>query len=170
MQELTEEKITLLEMSSECSSIKQLQKVQSPFIKGTNCASWAEAREKHPFFTTAEQLEPFKYLGFSSSKLPDQFLKFSRELCSKFMNTPADNKDLIFLYISYFIRYDVQNSTNPDTDTVFVYSYKNTISVFLKEDPMKVYPSTLQSLMNVAGVKNGFPGLLYQYLTSLKPL
>ena len=60
LKELAEEKITLLEMSSKCSSIEQLQKVQSAFIKGTNCTSWAEAREKHSFFTTAEQLEPFK--------------------------------------------------------------------------------------------------------------
>ena len=76
LEELSEGKLTLLEMSTECSSIKQLQKVQSAFIKGTNCTSWDDAKEKHPLFTTAEQLEPFKNMHFSSNKLPDSFLKF----------------------------------------------------------------------------------------------
>ena len=76
LQELSEGKLTLLEMSSECSSVKQLQKVQSAFIKGTNCTSWDDAKEKYPMFTTAEQLEPFKHMSFPSSKLPDSFLKF----------------------------------------------------------------------------------------------
>ena len=74
--ELSEKRITISEMSSECNSIKQLQKVQSALIKGTGCSSWEEATEKFPSFTTAEQLEPFRKLAFSGGKLPEPFLRF----------------------------------------------------------------------------------------------
>jgi len=73
--EVADKKISLNEMNSKCSSLKQLQKVQSAFIKGTNSSSWAEAQENYPKFATAEQLEPFKKLNFTI-KLPEQFLKF----------------------------------------------------------------------------------------------
>ena len=62
LQELSEEK-----MISECTSLKQLQKVQLAFLKGTNCSSWEEAVVKYQKFTTAEQLEPFKKLKFQAS-------------------------------------------------------------------------------------------------------
>ena len=79
LQEISERKISLIEMISECSSLKQLQKVQLAFLKGTNCNSWEEAVIKYPTFTTAEQLEPFKKLNFSA-KLPEQFLKFCQRV------------------------------------------------------------------------------------------
>ena len=56
LQELSEEKNSLVEMISECTSFKQLQKVQLAFLKGTNCSSWEEAVIKYQKFTTAEQL------------------------------------------------------------------------------------------------------------------
>ena len=77
--ELSEGKITLAEMSSECTSLKELQRVQSAFLKGTNCSSWDEALAEYPTFTTAEQLEPFKKLNFTG-KLPEQFLKFCQRV------------------------------------------------------------------------------------------
>lgn len=77
--ELSEGKITLTEMISECTSIKQLQKVQSAFLKGTNCNSWDEAVTTYPIFTTSQQLEPFKKFNFSG-KLPEQFLKFCQRV------------------------------------------------------------------------------------------
>lgn len=77
--ELSEGKLTLTEMISECTSIKQLQKVQSAFLRGTNCNSWDEAVTTYPTFTTSQQLEPFKKLNFSG-KLPEQFLKFCQRV------------------------------------------------------------------------------------------
>ncbi len=53
--------------SSECTAIKQLQKVQSAFIKGTNTLSWSDARQRYPFFATTEQLEPFISPGMQFS-------------------------------------------------------------------------------------------------------
>ena len=74
--ELSEETISLAELSSECNSIKQLQKVQAAFMKGTNTSTWEECQQKYPSYATAEQLEPFKKLDFKPNKLPEQFLKF----------------------------------------------------------------------------------------------
>lgn len=50
-------------INSECNSIKQLQKVQNAFVKGTNCTTWDECKGKYPAYATAEQLEPFKTLA-----------------------------------------------------------------------------------------------------------
>ena len=72
LREVAEGNVSLNEMSSECVSIKQIQKVQAAFIKGTYSESWTEAQEKFPKFATAEQLEPFKRLNFTN-KLPEQF-------------------------------------------------------------------------------------------------
>lgn len=63
-------KISLKEMGNECATIKQMQKVQVAFIRGTNCKNWDEPCERFPLFTTAEQLEPFKKLNFSGKTLP----------------------------------------------------------------------------------------------------
>ena len=85
LREVAEGKISPAEVNSECISIKQLHKVQSAFIKGTNSSSWAEAQEKYPKFATAEQLQPFKKFNFST-KLPEQFLKF----CQRIMHTEGE--------------------------------------------------------------------------------
>lgn len=79
LQHLYQKKISIVEMAQECTSRKQLQKVQSAFVKGTNCSSWDEAVSRYPSFATAEQLEPFKALNFST-KLPEVFLKFCQRV------------------------------------------------------------------------------------------
>ena len=54
-------------------------------------------------------------------------------------------------------RCDALSTATADTDAVFVHSHNKTIGVFLKDDPMKVYPSTLDTWMKIAGIQ-GFPG------------
>ena len=120
LREVAEGKISPAEMNSECVSIKQLHKVQSAFIKGTNSSSWAEAQEKYPKFATAEQLQPFKKFNFST-KLPEQFLKF----CQRIMHTGGEC--------------DASNSS--DTDSTFCTSANNSVGIFWKEDTMLIDPS-----------------------------
>ena len=81
--ELKDCKISLRELASECKSIKQLQKVQSAFLKGTNSTSWEEAQEHFPEYTTASQLEPFRKLTFSGPTLPDQFMHFCQRAVAR---------------------------------------------------------------------------------------
>jgi len=137
LREVAEGKISPAEMNSECVSIKQLHKVQSAFIKGTNSSSWAEAQEKYPKFATAEQLEPFKKLNFST-KLPEQFLKF----CQRIMRTGGEC--------------DASNSS--DTDSTFCTSANNSVGIFWKEDTMLIDPSKVQTLFQSTGNSfSGFP-------------
>ena len=57
-------------------------------------------------------------------------------------------------------RFDALSTVNADTDAVFVHSRNNTIGVFIKDDPLKVYPATLDAWMKIAGVQ-GFPGFSF---------
>ena len=135
LMEVAEAKISPTEMNSECISIKQLNKVQSAFIKGTNSSSWAEAQEKYPNFATAEQLEPFKKLNFST-KLPEQFLKF----CQRVMHTGGES----------------DSSNCSDTDSIFCMSVNTSIGIFWKEDTMLMNPSKVQTVFQSTG--NSFSG------------
>ncbi len=131
LDEVAEERISLIEMNSECTSIKQIQKVQSAFIKGTNSSSWEEAKQKYPKFVSPEQLEPFKKLNFSS-KLPEQFLRF----CQRVMQTC-----------------EVESR---DTDTLFCTTVNSSLGMFWKEDSLSINPSKLQSLFQSTGIR--YPG------------
>lgn len=62
LSEVNDQEISFKEMSSECVAIKNMQKVQVAFVQGTNCADWEEAVKKYPKHTTAEQLEPYRYV------------------------------------------------------------------------------------------------------------
>lgn len=135
MGEVADKKISLNEMSSKCSSLKQLQKVQSAFIKGTNSSSWAEAQKNYPKFATAEQLEPFKKLNFTI-KLPEQFLKF----CQRVMQAGCDS----------------DTGTCSNTDAIFCISTNGSIGIFSKEDTLLVNPSKLPDLYQSTG--NTFSG------------
>lgn len=135
LREVADEDITLDEMSSECTAIKQIQKVQSAFIKGTNSCSWAEAKEKYPSFARAEQLEPFKKLNFSS-KLPEQFLKF----CQRAMRARTES-----------------DADCGDTDTIFYTTTNDCIGIFWREDTLLVNPTKIQSLFqSTRNTYNGF--------------
>ena len=92
LDEVKSNTISLKEMSSECMSIKQIQKVQLAFIRGTNTHNWSEACEQFPVYTTAEQLEPFKKLDFSGKTLPPTFLKFCQRAlqAAKDVSLPSD--------------------------------------------------------------------------------
>lgn len=137
--ELSEESLSLAEMSSECNSLKQLQKVQTAFMKGTNCNTWEECQEKYSSYATAEQLEPFKKLDFSkTSKLPEQFLKF----CQRIMENENDAES---------------SCSSTQSDTVFVTCFRDRMALFWKEDPLQINPTNLQLTMKVANV-NAFPG------------
>ena len=75
--------ISLHELASQCVSVKQLGKVQSAFMKGTNCTSWSVAEEKYPEFVLPEKLEVFKKLNFNKPTIPAEFMKYCQQALKK---------------------------------------------------------------------------------------
>ena len=51
--EVAERKLSLKEIAADCQSIKDLQKVQTVFLKCTNTSSWEEAETKYPKYACA---------------------------------------------------------------------------------------------------------------------
>ena len=78
LQRVSDGKLSMSELGSQCNEIKQLNKIKACFVKGTNSESWIDASQKYPPFTSSEQLLSFKRLSFNSPKLPDEFMKFCR--------------------------------------------------------------------------------------------
>lgn len=135
LREVEECTISLNELSSECSSIKKLVKVQAAFIKGTNCEDWQEATTKYPEYCTPEQLEPFAKLNFSvtSKTLPDQFLKF----CQRAMRPrPAATNNL---------------PSTAMTDDVFCVTGNSTCSIFWRQKCLEATPSTVKNVFETTG-------------------
>lgn len=124
--EVKEGKISLQELAGECQTIKQLNKVQSGFVKATNCATWEEAVNKYPLFTTPEKLEPFKKLNFSGATLPDRFMRFCQLACKK--SSPESGGVL------------------HDEDCVFVIKHNGAVGIFWKMDIFDVSSDNLQEL------------------------
>ena len=92
MSELCERKISLKEAGVLCQDMKQLQKIQQSFMKITNCETWPAAQGRFPQFTTAGKLEPFKKLNFTTSTVPEQFMRFCQEaLTSGESSEPAND-------------------------------------------------------------------------------
>ena len=74
--EISDAKVSLKEMTTNCQSIKGLQKVQAAF-KCTNAATWEEARAKFPKYACSEMLEPFQRIKFGSNGgVPAEFMSF----------------------------------------------------------------------------------------------
>lgn len=67
LQEVSHKECSFKEAITKCNDVKLLQKIQTAFIKATNCESWDETVEKYPSFTTAEKLEAFKNLDILSA-------------------------------------------------------------------------------------------------------
>lgn len=114
--ELKNSKISLKEMGNECATIKQMQKVQVAFIRGTNCKNWDEPCERFPLFTTAEQLEPFKKLDFSGKTLPPTFMKF----CQRATTASAHGDDL-------------PAQEDQEQDNIFCVCHQDSIALFWRE-------------------------------------
>lgn len=83
LSEVSQGKISLADFASECTSVKQVGKVQAGFVKATNCESWDDARSKFPLFTTPQQLEPFKLLNFNGPTLPQELMRFCQNAMKK---------------------------------------------------------------------------------------
>ena len=66
--------LSLHELASQCTSVKELGKVQAAFI-ATNRADWSEAKEKFPEHVLPEKLEAFKKLNFNKPTIP-KFMKY----------------------------------------------------------------------------------------------
>ena len=81
--EVSEGKLSLAEFISECTSVKQMGKVQAGFVKATNCESWDDAKSKFPLFTTPQQLEPFRLLNFNGPTLPQELMRFCQNAMKK---------------------------------------------------------------------------------------
>ena len=71
------------ELACQCASIKQLGKIQSAFMKATNCSSWSEAQEKYPEFVVPNKLEVFKKLNFNRPTMPTEFMRYCQKAMKK---------------------------------------------------------------------------------------
>lgn len=138
LEEVSERKMSMKELSSECASIKLINKVQAAFVKGTNCTDWEDAVSKFPSFATAEQLEPYKNLDFSGSTLPKQFLSFCQRALAA-VNPIAES-----------------TTQSMDSDSVFLIKHEKSVGIFWKNDIMTVNPDNLSQTLACSSVP--FPG------------
>ena len=137
--ELKDCKISLRELSGECKSIKQLQKVQVAFVKGTNSISWEAAQMQFPQYTTASQLEPFRKLNFSGPGLPEQFLRF----CQRAVATTQREEEGI---------------NTKDSDNSFCITLReNTVGIFWKHNIKQVTSEKLGTVLQKFGFQ-AYPG------------
>ena len=79
LKDVVDMKSSLVELSGECSAVKQLNKIQTCFLKVTNLSSWKEANERYPEDTKTEKLETFCKLNFSSPTIPEPFMRFCQQ-------------------------------------------------------------------------------------------
>lgn len=136
--EVAEANISLLELQIQCQDIKQLRKIQSSFVKATNCPSWKDACEKYPLFTSSENLEPFKKLNFNQPTIPDEFMKFCQLAMKKQEGSDESTRS-----------YDAD-------DAVFVLERGSAVGVFWKEDFLCVSGESVQDVFE----------MVYYYLIS----
>jgi mannosyltransferase OCH1-like enzyme len=120
LSEISEGEMSLSELQIQCQDIKQLGKIQSSFIKATNCPSWKDAYEKYPLFTSSDNLEPFKKLNFNQPTIPDDFIKYCQLAMKKQEGTDENTRS-----------YD-------EDDAVFVLERGSAVGVFWKEDFLRV--------------------------------
>ena len=59
LQKVAEKKMTLHEMASHCSKVKDLRVVQKKFVQATGLESWEDVSERLPLFATPEALDEF---------------------------------------------------------------------------------------------------------------
>ena len=95
--------------------IKQPGKIQSSFVKATNCQTWDDACEKYPLFTSSDNLEPFKKLNFNQPTILDDFMK-----CCQFAMKKQEDAD------------ESTSSYDAD-DAVFVLERRSAVGVFWKD-------------------------------------
>lgn len=76
LQKVAEGALSLHELASQCTSVKQLGKVQAAFIKATNCSNWNEVEQKFQDYVLPEKLEVFKKLNFNKPTIPAEFMKY----------------------------------------------------------------------------------------------
>ena len=127
--DVRDKKLSLQELSSQCQSIKQLSRIQSAFVKATNCHSWEEAVQKYPEFTTVEQLEPFKKLYFMGSTLPEAFMKY----CQTAITTPqAANKSASII---------------TEDDRIFVIKHDSRLGIMWQTDAFLVNGENLDKVL-----------------------
>ena len=142
--ELKNSKISLKEMSCECAAIKQIQRVQVAFIRGTNCENWTIACEKFPLFTTAEQLEPFKKLDFAGKTLPPTFMKF----CQRAATSVAACADESLI------------QEDKEQDNIFTIHHEDCVAIFWKEEIKQVTPEKFMLMLKMIkpNESHSFPG------------
>lgn len=75
--------ISLHDLTSWCTSIKQLEKVQSALMKATNSGSWRKVEETYPEFVVPEKLEVFKKLNFNKPTIPTEVMKYCQQAVKK---------------------------------------------------------------------------------------
>lgn len=138
--EVSECKISLKALGTECNSRKQLQKIQAAFMKVTNCSDWVTATEKYPSFTTAEKLEPFKRLNFSTTTVPEQFMQFCQQA------------------MAYKPSEDATRLHTVDNDDLFLIAIKSCVGVFWKQDVLQISTECLNQAFTQLSLKSKFPG------------
>ena len=140
MLELSELEISLKEAGVLCQDMKQLQRIQQSFMKITNCESWSAAQERFPRFTTAGKLEPFKKLNFTSSTVPEQFMRFCTEVLKSGEHSEFESPT---------------EAPNIDDNTFWI---ENNLGngLLWKMDSTNINPDTVQTIFS--GTKHSFCG------------
>ena len=133
LEEIDNKKCSFKEATTKCSDIKALQKVQSAFIRATNCENWEQAVQHYPLFTTVEKLEPFKHLDFTNSrKVPEKFFAYCQQI-KEGMN-------------------DQQSVVNEDHDNYFFISHRNSLGLLWKTNMLEVHPESIDNTLKIAKV------------------
>ena len=76
LKKVIDRRISLSELKTESSSIKQLQNLRAVFVRLTNADSWEDATNKFPEFASDEQLLKFLHLDLKKA-IPKTFSDFS---------------------------------------------------------------------------------------------
>ena len=122
------------EAITKCNDIKSLQKVQTAFIKATNCDNWDEACEKYPAFTTAQKLEPFKSLDFSNPrKVPEKFFIYCQ-------------------HVAEVTKAPQQGAVHEDQDKYFFISHENSQGLLWRTNMLDVCPEDTENALRTANV------------------
>lgn len=127
LQQVSDGKLTMFELGSQCVAFKQLSKIKSAFVKGTSSGTWEEATEKFPSFTSSEHLQPFKTLNFNSNKLPDEFMKH----CRMAITSSTRSKD----------------TTAIELDKLFVLPHNGCSGIIWKSGLIKITPLDFNKLL-----------------------
>ena len=137
LQSVSDGKLSMSELGTKCIEIKQLNKIKTCFVKGTNSETSIDASQKYPSFTTSEQLLSFKRLSFNSPKIPDEFMKFCR--------AAVDSESRVSSPLA-----------TVDNDKMLMLTQNNCCGMIWQTELAKINPGTLNEVLRSVSMTNFF--------------